>query len=114
MQRRSAARCAGVALIGCAVGLSTSCNAAISKRELVVVFAPGATQAQHAAVLQACADAAPRTSPEPMSSPSSAAGQIGDVRFRVDHANDRDINQLLQCVRKQPGVTGFNLPDGAG
>jgi len=103
-----------VALLGFVVLALTSCNATISKRELVVVFSPDATQAQRAAVLTACAGAAPKTSPEPMVSPSSVAGQVGDVRFRVDHANDRDINQLLQCVRKQPGVTGFNLPDADG
>ena len=115
MERRAAEWCAGAVLVSSLAGALTGCNAAaFTKRELVVNFFPNATQAQHTAVLKVCAGAAPRTSPEPMTSPASVAGRIGDVRFRVDRASDRDINQLLQCVRKQPGVAGFNLPDASG
>ena len=45
--------------------------------------------------------------PEPLPTGASArlaSAQVNDVRFRVDHASDRDINQLLLCLRRQPGV----------
>ena len=122
MERRDAAPGAGVALMLTVVAMLTAvlvvtlagCNPAISRRELVVVFDQSATPAQHASVLQTCAQAAPRTSPEPLGSSSTAAGRVNDVRFRVDHADDRDLNQLLQCLLKQPGVTGYRLPDASG
>lgn len=77
------------------------------RRELVVVFAPDATPAMHAAALKACTGAAPNTSPEPIVASSFAASRLSDVRFRIDHANDREIAQLETCLGKQPGVKGF-------
>jgi hypothetical protein len=77
------------------------------RRELVVVFAPEATPEMHAAALKACTGAAPHTSPEPISSSTTAASRLSDVRFRIDHANDHDIAQLETCLGKQPGVKGF-------
>src|SRR3954453_9411741 len=76
------------------------------RRELVVVFAADATPAMHAAALRACTGAAPNTSPEPIVASSFAASRASDVRFRIDHANDRDIAHLQACLSRQPGVLG--------
>jgi hypothetical protein len=95
---------------------AAGCNKqGLTRRELVVHFAPSASASEHDAARSACATAAPHASPEP----APTAAQQGpapatDVRFRVDQASDRDINQLLQCLRKQPGVLGFDLPDANG
>jgi hypothetical protein len=83
----------------------SGCNNAY-RRELVVVFEPDATPEMHAATLKACTGVAPHTSPEPIVPSSYAAGRLSDVRFRIDHANDRDIAQLETCLGKQPGVRG--------
>jgi len=81
----------------------TGCNA--TKRELTVVFAAGATAAQHTAALKTCTGAAPHTTPEPQ--PTSTRFPGSDVRFRIDSANDADISKLEACLAKQPGVQGF-------
>jgi hypothetical protein len=90
-------------------------NPNLFRRELVVHFGASATHADHEAARTACATVAPHASPEPMpSAPPPGVAPGNDVRFRVDHASDRDINQLLQCLRRQRGVVGFDLPDADG
>jgi hypothetical protein len=84
------------------------CNA--TRRELTIVFAPGTPEQQRTAAMQACAGAAPHTSPEPVPTPTSTRGvaRLGPlIRFRIDRASDRDIARLEQCLQKQPGVQGF-------
>ncbi len=88
------------------------CNSSsLTKQELVVYFNDNATEAQHVAALHACAHAAPAASPEPITTSKLPADQVGNVRFRVDHANDKDIALLTECLTKQPGVKGFDVPD---
>ena len=43
-----------------------------------------------------------------------AAQSPYDVRFRIDHASDRDENLLLQCLGRQRGVVGTDVPDAGG
>ena len=98
-------RVAIVALVAVAL---TGCNG--TGRELTVVFAAGTTDEQRAAASQACAGAAPHTSPEPIPTPSGTRGieRSGSlVRFRIDSASDRDIARLEECLQKQTGVKGF-------
>jgi hypothetical protein len=86
----------------------TGCNA--TRRELSVVFTPSATDAQRVAAWRACTGAAPRSSPEPIPTPSGNRGierQGPLVRFRIDSANDQDIARLEECLGKQAGVQGF-------
>jgi hypothetical protein len=33
------------------------------------------------------------------------------VRFRIDHADDKDIALLTECLSRQPGVVGVDTPD---
>jgi hypothetical protein len=86
------------------------CNANLSKREIVVQFSPSATSAQHVAARSACATAAPHSSPEPIVHTNFASTHIDDIRFRVDKADDHDLNQLYNCLRLQPGVIGVSDP----
>ncbi|HET7311398.1 MAG TPA: hypothetical protein VFJ17_08745 [Mycobacteriales bacterium] len=114
-RRRTRLLTAGLAAICCAVGLAGCNNANLSRRELVVHFDSSATAADHNAARAACATAAPNASPEP--APSASTRGVSppyDVRFRVDHASDRDINQLAQCLRHQRGVLGIDIPDAGG
>ncbi|HWC36717.1 MAG TPA: hypothetical protein VG650_18055 [Mycobacteriales bacterium] len=88
------------------------CNAsALTKRELVVHFADTATQATHRAALDACAHATPEATPEPFTTSGPVSNQVGDVRFRIDHADDKAIATLETCLAKQPGVEGVDIPD---
>lgn len=96
-----------VGVVALAAVLS-ACSGNITKRELVVHFAPSASPEDHEAALNACSGAAPRTSPEPMvHNDKYPTTRISDVRFRIDKANDKDIAQLESCLAKQPGVVGF-------
>jgi hypothetical protein len=106
---RRAVRWLGVALVA-SVALA-GCNGSLSKRELVVHFTQTATPAEHQAVLTACAHAAPNTSPEPMTVSRFPSDQVGNVRFRIDHADDRDLSKLIACLNKQHGVVGVDIPD---
>ena len=106
---------AGLAAVATSVALAGCNGGNISRRELVVHFDTSATAADHDAARTACATAAPHASPEPAPSASSRGVQpVNDVRFRVDHASDRDLNVLLQCLRRQRGVVGFDLPGADG
>lgn len=103
----------GIGCVAVAVAaVMTGCNAsALTKRELVVHFDPAATSAQHHAALEACSHVTPEASPEPFSTTGPVATQVNNVRFRIDHANDKDIAMLEACLAKQPGVVGDDIPD---
>jgi hypothetical protein len=100
-------------VLGLALAVS-GCNAsAWSKRELVVHFDPAATSAQRQGALEACDGVTARATPEPYSTTGPASNQASNVRYRIDHANDRDIALLTTCLSKQPGVVGAAIPDVA-
>ena len=114
-RRRVPALPALAAGLACLLTAAACNNPNLTRRELVVHFDRSATFADHEAARSACKDAAPHASPEPMpSAPPPGVAPGNDVRFRVDHASDRDLNQLLQCLRRQRGVAGFDLPDADG
>jgi hypothetical protein len=102
-----------IASSAAALGLVLAgCNAsALTKRELVVYFTPDATQSQHLAALDACAHVTPEATPEPFSTTGPAADTVGNVRFRIDHADDKALAELETCLSKQPGVQGADIPD---
>lgn len=102
----AAALAAGLALV------LTGCNtSALTKRELVFYFSPNATQAQHKAALTACEKVTPEAVPEPFDDSGPTADLIGDVRFRIDHADDKEIAEVENCMNKQPGIAGVDIPD---
>jgi hypothetical protein len=91
---------------------ASGCNSsALSKQEMVVHFDPGAPQSDHANVLKACGHVTPDTVPEPMATSDLVSNNVGNVRFRTDHANDHDLALLTECIDKQPGVAGVETPD---
>src|SRR3954454_5836131 len=100
-------RVLGLCLCGVAVA---GCNAALSKREVVVHFTPQATSVQHRDALDACADASPHASPEPIVHDRYASSRGDDIRFRIDKANDSDLARLYNCLSRQPGVVGVSDP----
>lgn len=111
MTRRVAAMLA-VAVAGALT--ASGCNAsAISKRELIVYFNPNAPVSDHAHVLSACGNATAGASPEPMSSSKLPSQVASNVRFRIDHANDKELSILEDCLQHQPGVVGVDIPDVA-
>jgi hypothetical protein len=97
--------------MGMVAGL-TGCNSSsLSKLELVVYFSQNAPQSEHVAALKACGHVTPETVPEPLATGTLPSDSVGDVRFRIDHANDREVALLTECLNKQPGVVGVDTPD---
>ena len=90
-------------LVAAILPLAAGCNA--TKRELVVFFTSASTAAQHLQARSNCATVASHATAEPMT--TSTGGGNPDVRFRIDHASDKDIATLEACLQRQPGVSGF-------
>lgn len=82
----------------------------LRQRELVVHFEPGATQQQHLAARDACTGL-PNTSPEPIGSDTRQSSRLNNVRFRIDNASYRELARLTECLNRQPGVRGFDIPE---
>lgn len=111
--RRTAVRLlalAGVTAVA-AAGCSQNFDATMSKREVVVLFAPNATRAQQQQARDACAKVTPRTVPEPMPTGESGVNRRYAVRFRVDKATDSDLTKLDECLKRHKTVIGVNDPD---
>jgi hypothetical protein len=97
---------------GAAVVALGGCNdAALTKVEMVVYFTPNAPESDHIAALKACSHVSPQDVPEPIQKSSLASNEVGDVRFRIDHANDKELAELTECLNKQAGVEGVDTPD---
>lgn len=92
-------------------GCSQNFDAAMSKREVVVVFAPDASPAVQRQVRDTCAKVTPRTVPEPMPSADNGVNRRYGVRFRVDKANEQDLTKLYDCLKRHKSVVGVNSPD---
>jgi hypothetical protein len=100
-----------VAAAAAVAGLAGCNTSALTKVELVVYFKQGAPLSDHAAALHACAHASPEAIPEPIVKSRYASDAVGDVRFRIDHADDKQVALLTECLNKQPGVEGVDTPD---
>jgi hypothetical protein len=101
--------CASAA--GLVFGLA-GCNAsALTKVEMVVYFKPNAPISDHEAALKACGHVSPQAVPEPIIKSTLVSDGVGDVRFRIDHANDKELAELTECLNRQPGVLGVDTPD---
>lgn len=111
-------RLAAAAILG-AVGIAallSGCKqtASLSQQEVVVVFDPDATQADHARVYDACKNL-PGISPEPMVTDSKYLATLqNNVRFRVDNASNYQLQQLYNCLGKDPSVKGYKPPVDQG
>jgi hypothetical protein len=100
----------------CALVLGlTGCRqtASLSKQEIVVQFATGATAADHARVWALC-EHITNVDPEPLVTKSKyAATLLYNVRFRVDHATNLQLQQLFNCLKQDPTVSGYTTGDSA-
>lgn len=74
-------------------------------------FSSSATTSQQLAARAACSHVNPQSVPEPVTHSKYLSAQLNDIRFRIDHANDKQIAQLESCLGHQPGVVGFDIPD---
>ena len=88
-------------------------TAGLSKQEIVVVFTTGATAADHARVWGLCQHIT-NVDPEPLVTTSKyPATLLYNVRFRVDHATNLQLQQLFNCLKQDPTVVGTNSGDSA-
>jgi hypothetical protein len=111
-QHTGLGRLAAGVVAAAALVMVSGCNtSSLTKVEMVVYFTPNAPAADHEAALKACAHAAPNVYPEPLTKSNLLSNSVGDVRFRVDHADDKDLALLSECLNKQPGVEGMEEPD---
>ena len=109
MSARRVALC--LAALGTVAAISGCNDSALTKVELVVYFQPNAPVSDHTAALKACSHVSPEDVPEPIVKSRYASDAVGDVRFRIDHADDKEIALLTECLNKQPGVEGVDTPD---
>jgi hypothetical protein len=99
-----------VPLVAAIASAAAGCNGILSQREVVVHFAPGTSESVRATVLQQCGGF-PQVSPEPLpTSTRDPATRLGQVRFRVDDADNRQLSRLLACLQGFPQVQGYDLP----
>lgn len=99
-------------LAGTVLAALSGCNtSALSKQELVVYFQPGTTAAQKLTALHHCEHVTPAAVAEPVDRSSLAADQVGDIRFRIDHADDKQLSLLEDCFSHQVGIQGVDIPD---
>lgn len=97
-------------------GCSGKLTRGLSAREVVVYFATEAPRAQQEAVIHDCSGI-PGTAPESLPKPGAPlSSRVYGVRFRVDHATNRQLAELLGCLSRQGshGVTGYNIPSTTG
>ena len=77
------------------------------------MFTPSATAADHARVWGMCQHI-PNVDPEPLDTTSkSKATLLYNVRFRVDHATNLQLQQLYTCLKQDSTVVGTTPGDSA-
>ena len=99
-----------------AMGLLAGCRqlGSLSQQEVVVVFKSGATQVDHARVYAAC-QGLDAIQPEPMVTESKYPATLQyNVRYRVDGASNYQLQQLYDCLAKDPSVAGYKPPADVG
>jgi hypothetical protein len=102
--RRTAAVLTAAALMLGVAGCRQTAN--LSKQEVVVQFTPTATQADHARVWALCQNL-PGVAIEPLDTTSKyPATLLYNVRYRTDHATNYQLQQLYNCLQKDPSVAG--------
>lgn len=114
-QVRFGAVVTGAALLAIVLPLA-GCKqtASLTMQEVVVQFKNGATQADHARVYTEC-QSFPGVSPEPLVTESKYKATLqSNVRYRVDHATNYQLQQLYNCLGKDPSVIGYKPPVDPG
>jgi len=115
MRRSTVGRGGTVALFLVSTALLAGCRqtANLSKQEVVVQFTVDATPADHARVWALCQHVEGSV-PEPLVTKSKYPATLRfNVRYRVDHATNFELQQLYNCLRQDPSVVGFSPGDSA-
>lgn len=111
--RRLTVRTAALCLIASALASGCRQTANLSKQEVVVTFAVDATPADHARVWALCQHVDGAV-PEPLVTKSKYPATLRfNVRYRVDHATNFQLQQLYDCLKQDPTVLGFGPGDSA-
>src|ERR1700690_3280556 len=100
--RRLRAGIWGITAVISLLGALTGCRqtASLSRQEIVVQFTTGATAADHARVWALC-EHITNVDPEPLVTKSKyPATLLYNVRFRVDHATNLQLQQLFNCLKQ--------------
>jgi hypothetical protein len=103
------------ALFLASMALVSGCRqtANLSKQEVVVQFTVDATPADHARVWSLCQHVDGAV-PEPLVTKSKyPATLLFNVRYRVDHATNFQLQQLYDCLKQDPSVLGTTPGDSA-
>jgi hypothetical protein len=109
---RTAVLAAGVALL--AAGCNSHVYGSLGNQVAEFYFTGSATAAMKAHAVQACSGLK-GTSPYALPRGNAPlASQVYSVRFDVTHASNAQLQALLNCMSRQKGVTGFNIPDQGG
>jgi hypothetical protein len=106
---------AGICGISALLLALTGCRqtSGLSKQEIVVHFTTDATAADHARVWALCQHI-PNVDPEPLDTTSKyKATLLYNVRYRVDHATNLQLQQLFNCLKQDPTVSGYDNGDSA-
>jgi hypothetical protein len=83
-------------------------TASLSQQEVVVAFTINATPADHARVWALCQHV-DGTTPEPLVTKSKYPATLrSNVRFRVDHATNLQLQKLFDCLKQDPTVVGYS------
>jgi hypothetical protein len=104
-----------LAAIGILLGSLAACKqtSGLSRQEIVVVFKPTATAADHSRVWELCRNV-DGVAAEPLVTTSKYPSVLrSNVRFRVDHATNLQLQRLYACLGKDPSVVGYT-PTGDG
>ena len=110
MRRQLAGSVFACLVAGLPAIMLTGCRqtASLSKQEVVVAFTLTATQADHARVWALCQHVDGAT-PEPLVTKSKYPATLrSNVRFRVDHATNLQLQQLFDCLKQDPTVVGYS------
>jgi hypothetical protein len=105
----------GTALLCTVCALASGCRqtANLSKQEVVVQFTLNATPADHARVWDMCQHVEGAI-PEPLVTKSKYPATLRfNVRYRVDHATNYQLQQLYNCLKQDPTVVGVTPGDSA-
>lgn len=115
MRRLTIDRIGIVALFLVSTAVVTGCRqtANLSKQEVVVQFTVDATPADHARVWALCQHVDGAV-PEPLVTKSKYPATLRfNVRYRVDHATNFQLQQLYDCLKRDASVVGFSPGDSA-
>lgn len=96
----------------CAGTLAAACSLGVGQVELVVYFAPEATDLQKDAVRNACPGEGHAVL-EPRDRSDLQTARTYPVRYDITKASTQERSAVIRCVSQQPGVRGISQSDNS-